>query len=54
VTVDAAWEYTYRADFPGARLLWDREDILAGFRALPSPAPAMRLTRHDMIAAREQ
>jgi hypothetical protein len=47
VTVDAAREYTYRADFPGARmpgarLLWDREDILAWFRALPTKSTADR------------
>jgi hypothetical protein len=41
VTVDSAREYTYRQDFPpahqlGARLLWDREEILA----CSAPCPA--------------
>ena len=41
VAVDTAREYTYRQDFPashvlGSRLLWDREDVLRWFRALPT------------------
>jgi predicted DNA-binding transcriptional regulator AlpA len=41
VKVDTAREYTYRKDFPqayrlGARLLWDRDEILVWFRALPA------------------
>jgi hypothetical protein len=44
VKVDTAPEYSYRADFPpahqlGARLLWDREQILVWFRSLPPPDP---------------
>lgn len=40
IKVDTAREYTYRTDFPaayqlGARLLWDREQILVWFRSLP-------------------
>ena len=40
VSVDRAREYTYRDDFPasfelGARNLWDREEVLTWFRALP-------------------
>ncbi len=47
VTVDTAREYTYRDDFPGshllgARLLWDREDVLAWFRGLPAQTAAAR------------
>ena len=47
VSVDTAREYTYRGDFPAARLLgarnlWDREEILAWFRALPPRAKADR------------
>jgi predicted DNA-binding transcriptional regulator AlpA len=46
VKVDSAREYTYRKDFPpahqlGARLLWDRDEILSWFRSLP------RLTHAD-------
>ena len=40
VKVDTARDYMYRTDFPpahqlGARLLWDREQILVWFRSLP-------------------
>jgi predicted DNA-binding transcriptional regulator AlpA len=47
VSVDTAREYTYRDDFPaaawlGARLLWDREEVLAWFRGLPRQAAADR------------
>lgn len=40
VSVDRAREYTYRTDFPasrdlGARNLWDRDEVLDWFRALP-------------------
>jgi hypothetical protein len=40
VKVDSAREYTYRQDFPpahqlGARLLWDRDEVLSWFRFLP-------------------
>jgi hypothetical protein len=45
--VDTAREYTYWRDFPaahllGARLLWDREEILAWFRTLPRRGKANR------------
>jgi hypothetical protein len=47
VSVDTAREYTYRGDFPGthllgARLLWDREEVLSWFRCLPSQTAADR------------
>jgi len=47
VSVDTARQYSYRADFPaarelGARLLWDREELLAWFRALPRRTAADR------------
>ena len=47
VRIDSAREYTYRSDFPpardlGARLLWDREEILAWFRSLPKRTTADR------------
>lgn len=40
VKVDTAREYSYRSDFPqpralGARNLWEREEVLAWFSALP-------------------
>jgi Helix-turn-helix domain len=55
VKVDSAREYTYRKDFPlahqlGARLLWDREEILAWFRALPRLTLADR-QRGDSVVA---
>ncbi|TQL60137.1 helix-turn-helix protein [Oryzihumus leptocrescens] len=47
VSIDTARQYSYRADFPaarelGARLLWDREELLAWFRALPRRTAADR------------
>lgn len=55
VTVDTAREYTYRDDFPGshllgARLLWDREDVLSWFRDLPSQTAADRRRRETAPA----
>jgi predicted DNA-binding transcriptional regulator AlpA len=56
VMVDTAREYTYRTDFPaayqlGARLLWDREDILAWFRSLPRLTLADRRRAGSALAA---
>ena len=56
VKVDSAREYTYRKDFPlahqlGARLLWDREEILAWFRALPRLTLADRRRGESVVAA---
>lgn len=56
VSVDTAREYTYREDFPGshflgARLLWDREDVLSWFRCLPSQTAADRRRRETGPAA---
>ena len=57
VSVDTAREYTYRRDFPaahllGARLLWDREEILAWFRTLPRRGKANRAEGSlDAVAA---
>lgn len=55
VKVDSAREYTYRKDFPpahqlGARLLWDREEILAWFRALPRLTLADRRRGESVVA----
>jgi Helix-turn-helix domain len=55
VKVDSAREYTYRKDFPpahqlGARLLWDRDEILSWFRALPRLTLADRQRRESVVA----
>ena len=56
VKVDTAREYTYRTDFPpahqlGARLLWDREQILVWFRSLPPLTLADRRRAGSAAAA---
>jgi hypothetical protein len=56
VKVDTAREYSYRADFPparqlGARLLWDREQILVWFRSLPPLTLADRRRAGSAAAA---
>jgi hypothetical protein len=56
VKVDSAREYTYCPDFPpahqlGARLLWDREEILAWFRSLPRLTLADRRRGESDVAA---
>jgi len=55
VKVDSAREYTYRKDFPpahqlGARLLWDRDEILAWFRSLPRLTLADRRRAESAVA----
>jgi predicted DNA-binding transcriptional regulator AlpA len=55
VKVDSAREYTYRQDFPpahqlGARLLWDRDEILAWFRSLPRLTLADRRRGESVVA----
>jgi hypothetical protein len=47
LSVDAAREYTYRADFPASkagfgRNLWLREAVLAWFADLPARAPSTK------------
>ena len=56
VKVDTAREYTYRTDFPparqlGARLLWEREQILVWFRSLPPLTLADRRRAGSAAAA---
>jgi hypothetical protein len=56
VKVDTAREYTYRTDFPaahqlGARLLWEREQILTWFRSLPPLTLADRRRGESVVAA---
>jgi hypothetical protein len=55
VKVDSAREYTYRKDFPaahqlGARLLWDRDEILSWFRSLPRLTLADRRRGESVVA----